>query len=355
MSGSRQVGRAEHARRPGVLLRRQPAGGAAARVRAQRRRATTARRKQRSRSASTCATAAPIWRTSPTGCRSSARPALQVRTWCSSTAATKCCSSAMPTPAAAIRWPPGPGAGRRDLARTPGAHAAAPIAERVIDTSELNVHQLRRLVDHRVRARRPSGAVVAVRVVRLQARRAAGRGLRVRCALPAESALAPAPAPAVGPRRAGARFPGSAARRRRVLRRRPRSSSIPGCRASSGHRSYVTVAFGCTGGRHRSVYLAERLPRTIAIAAKACSPSTASSNDDHRQRTTSSQAAGHERRRPADDPRGRRQGADLGRAPRDAPLPLQVAAVEVPPRGRPRRDAHADRAPRARLDAARAC
>jgi UPF0042 nucleotide-binding protein len=30
-------------------------------------------------------------------------------------------------------------------------------------------------------------------------------------------------------------------------------------RFESESRSYVTIAFGCTGGRHRSVYLAEKL------------------------------------------------------------------------------------------------
>jgi UPF0042 nucleotide-binding protein len=30
------------------------------------------------------------------------------------------------------------------------------------------------------------------------------------------------------------------------------------------HRSYVTVAIGCTGGQHRSVYLVERLAQRFA-------------------------------------------------------------------------------------------
>jgi UPF0042 nucleotide-binding protein len=33
---------------------------------------------------------------------------------------------------------------------------------------------------------------------------------------------------------------------------------------AASNRSYVTIAIGCTGGRHRSVYLAERLARELA-------------------------------------------------------------------------------------------
>jgi UPF0042 nucleotide-binding protein len=33
---------------------------------------------------------------------------------------------------------------------------------------------------------------------------------------------------------------------------------------SRNHRSYVTVAIGCTGGQHRSVYLVEQLAKRFA-------------------------------------------------------------------------------------------
>ena len=100
----RQVGRAAHARGPRLLLRRQPAGGAAARVRAARRRATTARRTS-SRSASTCATGArPVAhpRVAVGGRRARARPTAGVLRHPRRRAA----ASATPTRAAAIRCQP---------------------------------------------------------------------------------------------------------------------------------------------------------------------------------------------------------------------------------------------------------
>ena len=43
------------------------------------------------------------------------------------------------------------------------------------------------------------------------------------------------------------------------------------------HRSYVTVAIGCTGGQHRSVYLVEQLAAGLQRAAGSPSSATGSS------------------------------------------------------------------------------
>ena len=39
-------------------------------------------------------------------------------------------------------------------------------------------------------------------------------------------------------------------------------------RFEEGNRSYLTVAFGCTGGRHRSVYMAEKIAKRFEAAGK---------------------------------------------------------------------------------------
>ncbi len=42
----------------------------------------------------------------------------------------------------------------------------------------------------------------------------------------------------------------------------------------TNNRSYLTVAIGCTGGKHRSVYVAEQLADYFRSRGKTCSHAT---------------------------------------------------------------------------------
>ena len=91
-------------------------------------------------------------------------------------------------------------------------------------------------LDQGLRQRRRDAAHAAVRVVRLQARRAARRRPRLRRALPAESALRAGAAAAHRPRRAGRRVPREAARGRADVRRHlslRRAAGFPTTRATT--------------------------------------------------------------------------------------------------------------------------
>lgn len=135
------------------------------------------------------------------------------------------------------------------------------LADLVIDTSGMNVHQLRQ----RVRSEFSAGAQEGVSV--LFESFAYKRGLPPDADFVFDARALPNPHwdPTLKP------LSGRDAPVRDYLELQPEVRDyadrvrmfldewIP--RFESGTRSYVTVAFGCTGGRHRSVYLAESMAR----------------------------------------------------------------------------------------------
>ena len=222
----------------GYLLRRQPAGGTAAGVRAQRRCATTAPPQKIAvgidvRNRHSDLAKMPEWLSR--GRRAGAGPEAAVLRHPRRSAAAALCRH--PPPASAE--PPRPGAAGSDLAASARcSRRCAQIADvRASTPATLNVHQLRRADHHRIRAQRRRVAVAAVRILRLQARRAGRRGLRVRRAGAAQPALGSALRPLSGRDGDGARLPGSAAGSQRSTSARSAASSTPGCRGCAATRA----------------------------------------------------------------------------------------------------------------------
>lgn len=133
------------------------------------------------------------------------------------------------------------------------------LADRVIDTSELNVHQLRRLIITELGTGRAPGLSILLESFAYR------RGVPTDADFVFDARCLPNPHwnPGLRP------LSGRDAAVRQHLDAEPTvglyfdqvaaflDTWLP--RFESDTRSYVTIAFGCTGGRHRSVYLAERL------------------------------------------------------------------------------------------------
>ena len=143
------------------------------------------------------------------------------------------------------------------------------VADLVVDTTNLNVHQLRdRVLEAFAQAGGDPDPAHPGGVVRLQAGRPHRRRHGARLPLPAQPPLGRGAPPALGTRRGGARLRPGPADDRPVPRpaRVAVRPAVPAFVAEG--KTYLTIAFGCTGGRHRSVAIAEEVGRMLCRARR---------------------------------------------------------------------------------------
>lgn len=137
------------------------------------------------------------------------------------------------------------------------------VADEIIDTSDLNVHELRQLFMRLLRDRTQSRLVVTLVSFGYKHGVPVDADLMfdVRC-LP-NPHFVPALRPKTGKDRAVVTFMERDKGTRDFIARLEEylAGSLP-CYVAEG-KSYLTIAVGCTGGRHRSVMVAERLRRSL--------------------------------------------------------------------------------------------
>ena len=232
-----------------------------------------------SRGSRSCSTCAPATRRRPTArCAARSRAGASGRRSSSSRRATRRSSGGSRRPATGTRWRP---AGARRLRSTLERRLLDPIraeSDVVLDTTDLPLRELQERLFARIGDLQPGPDDDPAHQLRLQVRHPARGGPRVRHAVHPEPVLRPRAARALRPDRAGARrscSPSPARRSTSTSSHGFLEFSIPAFAAEG--KSRLTIAIGCTGGRHRSIVFAEELAAGCATRATGRSRSSTAS------------------------------------------------------------------------------
>ena len=176
-------------------------------------------------------------------------------------------------PGGRIRWRP---IARRSRASAKSASAMKPLrrlADHIVDTSAMTVHELRHAFTER--RGRPLARLAAGRhdpQLRVQARHPGGFGSAVRRPVPAEPALRAEAAAAHRARpRGAARSWTSPSATHEFLEHTLNLLKFLIPQYVAEGKSYLTIGIGCTGGRHRSVMIAEALKKGL-VGLKGVQP-----------------------------------------------------------------------------------